>query len=312
MTAPAPAGVALTACVITPSLNQGRFIERTIQSVLDQEYPGLDYVVVDGGSTDETRAVLQARGNTLRWVSEPDRGQAHAVNKGLAMTSAEVVGWLNSDDVYEPGAVHAAAAYLRQHPEVDVVYGDAMLIDAQGTVTGRYGTEPWNPTRLLERCYLCQPAVFLRRRVVERFGALDEGLHYCMDYEYWLRLAAGGARFAYLPQVLAASRLYPETKTLGARLAVHEEINRMLRRRIGQVPGAWLISEAHTRTELGRATRYRRYGPFSVAVAATALRLSLRWNGVLTPSILRMALAGVTGAASARWGLVSRPRHPRP
>jgi glycosyltransferase involved in cell wall biosynthesis len=285
----------LSVSVVTPSLNQGQFIERTVRSVLDQGYPSLEFLVYDGGSTDATLSVLDPYRDRVELVAEPDRGQADAINRGIRATTGDVVGWLNSDDVYAPGALANATAFLADHPDVDVVYGDANLIDANDVVLGRYYTEPWDPGRLIERCYLCQPAVFFRRAVVDRFGPLDERLHYALDYEYWVRLAQGGARFAYLPTLLAASRQHPETKTLSARLAVHAEINTMLRSRIGRVPESWLINNAHTLVEL----RPPPVLPFAVAVAFEAVRLSLRWNGSISRALLadtaRPMLAGAGG-----------------
>ncbi len=286
-------------CVVTPSFAQGRFIERTIRSVLDQGIDGLDYVVVDGGSTDETVEILRRYQDRLRFVSEPDDGQAHAVNKGLAMTDAPVIGWLNSDDVYEPGALAAVLDFFDHHPEVDVVYGLARHIDEWDGVIEDYYTEPWNFERLQEVCFLCQPAVFFRRRVVERFGALDVGLRYCMDYEYWIRLAQGGAVFAPLPRVLAGSRLYAETKTLGARVKVHAEINDMLRRRLGRVPDRWLANYAHVLIDdrgIARDDQPR----FTLAVVRATLGAACRWNRWPGRSLLALTTGWVRGAMAAR------------
>ncbi|MGC9453701.1 MAG: glycosyltransferase family 2 protein [Phycisphaerae bacterium] len=227
--------------IVTPSLNQGRFLERAIRSVLDQEGVEVEHFVADGGSTDESPDILRRYRGSVRWVSEPDSGQSSAVNRGLAATGGEIIGWLNSDDVYYPAAVESAVAALQADEEIDVVYGRANWIDQSDAVMAEYPTEPWDPERLMETCFICQPAVFFRRRVLERFGLLDESLQYCMDYEYWLRLARGGARFAYIDEVLAGSRLHPDTKTLSRRLEVHSEICRMFRERFGRVPGAWLL-----------------------------------------------------------------------
>jgi glycosyltransferase involved in cell wall biosynthesis len=179
--------------VVTPSFNQGRFIERTIRSVLDQGYPALEYWVFDGGSTDETVAILQRYTDELRWMSEKDRGQSDAVNKGLRASSGEIIGWLNSDDVYYPETLAAVAARFRAEPEIDLVYGAANHIDEADKVIEAYPTEPWSTPRLSETYFLCQPAVFLRRSALERWGYLDDTPRYCMDYEYWLRLARAPA-----------------------------------------------------------------------------------------------------------------------
>ena len=155
-----------------------------------------------------------------------------------------------------------------------MVYGLADHIDADDRVISPYPTRPWDFAKLRIDCYLCQPAVFFRRRVVERFGPLDASLRFCMDYEYWLRLGRGGARFDYLEERLAGSRLHEETKTLGSRLPVHEEINDMLKRTFGRVPARWLIHYAHASLErdggAGSAGK--------LAVLAAALRASRRWN----------------------------------
>lgn len=282
-------------CVVTPSFAQARFVERTILSVLGQDMPRLDYFVVDGGSTDGTVDILRRYGDRLRFVSEPDRGQAHAVNKGLNGTDAPLIGWLNSDDVYLPGAVRTVAEFFAANPDVDVVYGHARHIDADDQVIEDYYTEPWDLARLAEVCFICQPALFFRRRVVDRFGPLDEGLRYCMDYEYWLRLGQGGAVFAHIPDVLAGSRLYAETKTLGQRAKVHAEINDMLKRRLGRVPDRWLSNYAHVAVEdsgIASADRPR----FVYHLIWRTLLAGMRWNGWPGTSLLRQLLAWLRDA----------------
>jgi glycosyltransferase involved in cell wall biosynthesis len=292
--------VSLSFAIVTPSLSQGEFVERTVQSVLDQAYAPLEYVVCDGGSTDTTLPVLEPYRDRLRIVSEPDSGQAAAVNKGIQLSSGEIIGWLNSDDVYRPGALRAAANVFAAQPLVDVVYGNADIIDEHDAVLRPYYTEPWNARRLPDRCFLAQPAVFFRRRVVERFGLLDERLHFCMDYEYWLRLAAGGAVFAYIPQTLAATREHPRTKTLSARAAYHAELNGMLRGRLGSVPATWLHNHAHTLVELNRARARTHLTPYALDVIIRSLALSLRWNRSISVNLLRVALAPIVHGARRR------------
>ena len=296
--------------IITPSFNQGRFIERAIRSVLDQDTRGrdLEHVVVDGGSRDETLEVLRRYAGRLRWISEPDRGQAEAVNKGLRRTSGEIVGWLNSDDIYYPGAVRTVCDYLDSHPLVDVVYGRANHIDERDVVLGPYPTEPFEPRRLEQTCYLCQPAVFFRRRVVEHFGVLDERLHYTLDYEYWLRLARGGAVFAYLPHVLAGSRLYPGIKTYAGRLKLHLEMNSMMRERLGRVPDQWLYNYAHARLESTSvdSTQHLR---FALALTALTVWASLRWNHAISPAVRATTLIWLKdGVKRLGWSMKARAR----
>jgi glycosyltransferase involved in cell wall biosynthesis len=290
----------LSFSIVTPSLNHGAFIQRTMCSVLNQGYGLFEYVVCDGGSTDETLGIVARFGDQIRLLPGPDSGQSNAVNRGMQATSGEVIGWLNSDDVYRPGALARVAEELATHPDVDVVYGDADLIDADDRPLGRYRTEPWRPERLPHSPILCQPAVFFRRRVVERFGPLDEKLRYCMDYEYWLRLAEGGAQFAYVPVVLASSRIHPETKTQRDRLAIHAELNTMLRRRLGHVPASWLLNHAHTQTELNRQAGKTPPVPFAVEAAARALALSWQWNHAISTDLIADISTRLTRAVQHR------------
>jgi len=263
--------------IVTPSFNQAPFIERTLHSVSRQGIASLEHMVVDGGSADDTVSILRRFAGPIRWVSEKDGGQTDAINKGIRATSGDVIGWLNSDDVYYDGTLAAVAAYFDAHPEIDIVYGDADHIGVDDEFLETYPTERWNLERLKETCYLCQPAVFFRRRVVERFGPLDERLHYCMDYEYWLRLGLGGLRFGYLERKLSGSRMYGSNKTLGARLQVHREINDMMRRALGTVPDRWLSNYAHVVVgeRIDRAAEPVR---FARRIAIESLRAAIRWN----------------------------------
>jgi glycosyltransferase involved in cell wall biosynthesis len=270
--------------VVTPSFNQGRFIERTILSVLSQDPPGgMEYLVMDGGSRDETVEILKRYGDRLFWVSEKDSGQTDAVNKGMARASGEIIGWLNSDDIYYPGTIAAACQVFDSDPAIDLVYGDANHIDENDQVIEAYPTEEMDFSRLLETCYFCQPAVFLRKSVIDRFGPLNHKLQFCMDYEYWLRLAAAGARFRHIPKVFAGSRLYAETKTMGSRVKVHAEINDMLRSHVRRVPDQWLFNWAHAVIDEKRVSRSDRR--FPLLVAAWSLYASLRWNRQITSRV---------------------------
>jgi glycosyltransferase involved in cell wall biosynthesis len=209
--------------IVTPSYNQGRFLRRTIDSVLNQTYPHLEYLVMDGGSGDESLDILRSHGDRFFWVSERDRGQADAINKGFARSRGEIHAFLNSDDVLESDAVAKAVAYFRAHPEWDLLYGEANYIDEDDCVTGRYETDDYSFDRLMRNCCICQPAAFWTRRVAERVGPFNVALHCALDYEYWLRIARAGGRIVRVPDLLAASRRYPETKTLSLRECVHRE-----------------------------------------------------------------------------------------
>ncbi len=210
--------------IVTPSYNQGRFLRRTIESVLRQDYRHIEYLVIDGGSTDDSVEILHSYGTRFTWVSEPDRGQTDAINKGLARAHGDILAYLNSDDVLLPGAVAAAVRHFEAHPEWDLVYGNAQHIDADDRVLGPYPTAPYSFARLREDCCICQPATFWRRRIAEQVGPLDAELHFAMDYDYWMRIDRAGGRLVHVPEVLACSRLYPETKTLSCRLDVYREI----------------------------------------------------------------------------------------
>ena len=213
--------------IVTPSYNQGRFLGRTINSVLGQTYPHIEYVVVDGGSTDESLDVLRSFEDRVTWLSEPDRGQVSAINKGMARMQGEILAYLNSDDVLLPGAVARVVRFFREHPDCDMVYGDADYIDENDQVTGVYPTAEYSFLRLMEDCMVCQPAAFWRRRIADKVGTFNEQLNYAMDYDYWQRIDRAGGIIRFLPERLACSRRYPETKTLSARAAIYKEIFRV-------------------------------------------------------------------------------------
>ena len=283
--------------IVTPSFNQGRFVERTIRSVLGQSYQPLEYVVCDGLSTDTTSGILDRYADRLQAIVEADSGQANAVNKGIRATSGEVIGWLNSDDIYCPGALVTIAAYFARHPDIDVVYGDATLIDSHDHVVGRYYTRPWDPRLLPRRPYLCQPAVFFRRRVVERFGPLDESLLFNMDYEYWLRLASGGARFAYLPLTLASARVHGQTKTSTGGIRIHEELNHVLKRYVDRIPDAWILTHTHAVLQADRHGEFDHPFDLATGVALISLRLSLDANRSISPGLLLSTLRTLSAGA---------------
>jgi len=276
--------------VITPSFNQGRFIERTLQSVASQIVPDveIEHVVFDGASTDNTLEVLKKFSPSVRWISKEDNGQADAINQGIQATDGEIIGWLNSDDIYFPGAIAKVVAFFNANPQVDIIYGMADHIDEDDRAFEPYPTEPWSFEKLKENCFICQPALFFRRRVFERHGLLKESLNYCMDYEYWLRLGIIGVSFAYLESRLAGSRLYKDNKTLGSKVKVHREINDMLKSLFGTVPDRWLFNYAHAvvGSELNQECYPKR---FVLLVSLRAIFYSIYWNRGISLAMLKEA-----------------------
>jgi glycosyltransferase involved in cell wall biosynthesis len=205
--------------IITPSYNQGHFIEATIQSVLSQGYPALEYLVVDGGSSDGTLDILRKYSGQLHWISEADSGQAEAINKGLRLATGEILAYLNSDDLYLPGALQRVARFFMDHPQAAWVSGRCITVDTELQETRRLITRYknlWLRTHsypaLLVLNYISQMATFWRRSVYAALGPLDEQLHYTMDYEYWLRIGKRH-RLHTLAQELAVFRLHTGSKS---------------------------------------------------------------------------------------------------
>ncbi len=210
--------------IVTPSFNQGNFLKRTINSVLRQTYPNIEYIVVDGGSTDNSIDIMKSYRSSFKWISEPDRGQADAINKGFAFSNGEIRAYLNSDDILMYDAVEKAVGYFNQNPTWDMVYGEAVYIDRNDNTTGRYNTDDYSFQRLMADCCICQPAAFWRTRIAKKTGPFDQGLSYVMDYDYWLRIDRAGGCIRHVNETLAASRLYPRTKTVSARRDIYREI----------------------------------------------------------------------------------------
>ncbi len=204
-----------TISVVTPSFNQGDFIAETIESVLGQDYPALEYQVIDGGSTDTTREVLKYYGKRFYWISAPDNGQSSAINQGWQNACGEILAWLNSDDIYYPGALQEVARFFLEQPEVDILYGNCDYIDKKSQRLQSYPTQPFNFMKLVRSTinYIPQPAVFLRRKVLEQIGYLDESLHFVMDFDYWLR-AGITSRVIWLPVRLAGLRIHNDAKSV--------------------------------------------------------------------------------------------------
>lgn len=199
--------------VLTPSYNQARWLGDTLQSVARQTYPRIEHIVMDGGSTDGTVALLTEADPPVVWKSEADTGQSDALNKALAASTGEIIGWINSDDAfYSVDAVEAVVQCFTRHPDVDVVYGHAALVNADGRILQMLWAPPFRPGLLRLYNFIVQPAAFIRRSAL---GAtlVDETFHYAMDYELWLRLASA-RRIAKINHIIAVDRNYPERKSV--------------------------------------------------------------------------------------------------
>jgi glycosyltransferase involved in cell wall biosynthesis len=203
--------------IVTPSFNQARYLESTLLSVLDQDYPNLEYILMDGGSTDGSVEIIRRYSDRLAWwISEKDRGQTDAINKGFANARGEILAWLNSDDTYEPNAVSEAVAFLQDHPEVGLVYGDANIIDENGRIVGRFPAARTSYRRLRQGyVHIPQQSAFWRADLWRKVGPLDPAFYFAMDYDLWVRLAAL-VPIHYHPRVWANFRLHTGGKTIAA------------------------------------------------------------------------------------------------
>lgn len=222
--------------VITPSLNNATYIRQTIESVLTQDYPHIEHLVIDGGSTDGTVAILREYGcrypDRFRWISEPDKGQSDALNKGISLARGEFIAWQNADDYYLPNVFAEPIAYLTAHPEVAMVFSQGLTVDATGAIVAQSPGAPFRQAQLLEhedyarllkRDYIATQAAFIRRDALLACGGFDVNLHYAMDYDLWLRLGLR-YRMAYLPGVRGVWRLLPTVKSAVGFLQSRREV----------------------------------------------------------------------------------------
>jgi glycosyltransferase involved in cell wall biosynthesis len=285
--------------IVTPSYNQGVFIRATIESVLAQDYPQIEYIVMDGGSTDETARVVAEYTARLTWISEKDRGQAHAINKGFQMARGEFVAWINSDDLLLPGAVSGAVKALQQSPHAAAVYGDGYLMDREGAITQRFpATEGFNLWKLMYLSdYVLQQSIFFRRSAVEAVGWLDESLHYTMDWDLLIRL---GKQFglAYVNQYWGVLREYPEAKSFSGGTRRIREIRRMLERHTGsrRPPGFWLYGLGELQRILKDVLEFR--SPRWIRPVATLLSI---FQYVTTAAMITMILRHAQGLYIDGW-----------
>ena len=220
--------------IVTPSYNQARFLTETILSVLTQDYPNFEYIIVDGGSTDGSAEIIKQFTDKLAWwVSEPDLGQADAINKGFAHANGKIFAWLNSDDTYLPGAISQAVESLLAFPDAALVYGDANLIDEQGSIIGRFPSRQTDLHRLLRgSVHIPQQTTFFWSRFWEQAGPLDPTFNMAMDYDLWVRLAKL-ASLIYVPRLWANFRLHNEGKSVALDDRFYPEMIRVYQRERG-------------------------------------------------------------------------------
>lgn len=221
--------------ILTPSFNQAQWLTDNLRSVATQTYPHIEHVVMDGGSTDGTVALLEAAGESVVWRSEPDKGQADAINKAFAASTGEIVGWINSDDAYfDTGVVADVVAFFDAHPDVDVAYGHCVQTTEDGAFIQILWAPPFDAELLKVADFITQPGIFLRRRVLSE-PMLDESFHFALDYELWLRLLSRGARFARIDRIVGIDRHQPERKSLTL-LDVHAADTQRLVSTYGVIP----------------------------------------------------------------------------
>ena len=218
--------------VITPTYNQASFLRDTIESVLSQDYPHIEFYVLDDGSTDDTAKILKEYSGRIRWESHPNMGQTATINKGWRLTNGEIITWLNSDDTYLEGAVRRGVEYLRQHPETGIVFGDTLLTKADGTPIEKSKPHPpYDYRDLLINCTntVAQPSSFIRREVIQQWGELDPKFYYFMDWDLWLR-AGLSFKIEYTPELWSTYRLHAESKTVAQSLKAAPELEYMYRK----------------------------------------------------------------------------------
>jgi glycosyltransferase involved in cell wall biosynthesis len=284
--------------VVTPTLNQAQFLERTLRSVRAQTYPSIEHIVVDGGSTDETIDILKREANadptdgwqivgrpngTLQWQSGPDRGMYDAINKGLAQASGDILTYLNSDDAWLPWAVEAVVRVIEAKPDVDLVFGDGVKVDEATGVQRLRLFPPFDRVSLANYESLMQPTVFWRRRLTDRIGGFDTTMRYVADLDYWLRAAAEGAKIAHVNEVIAIERIHEGRLSAAQREAMAAEDAAMRAKHAGPAGGP-----AGRRQAADRDIRWQRRLWWTFVMASDFRRIPGPWHRFLRDADVRV------------------------
>jgi hypothetical protein len=230
--------------IVTPSLNQAQFIKATIDSVLQQNYPNVAYLVQDGGSGEATINILKSYGAALQWRSETDSGQGDAINRGFKRVKGDIMAYLNSDDVLLPGTLAHVARFFNENPDVDVVYGHRIYIDADGLEIGRCVLPPHDSEVFKWADYIPQETSFWRRRVWETVGPIDETFSFALDWDFLLRSQRAGFRFKRLARFLACFRVHDDQKNASMMSIGVKEMSRIRVEHLGALPGTHDIRQA--------------------------------------------------------------------
>jgi glycosyltransferase involved in cell wall biosynthesis len=291
--------------IVTPAYNAGRFLEEAIESVLRQDYPNVEYTVVDSESNDETQEIISRYRGRVRALRVPRQGPAAAIHAGLRQANGSILAWLNADDSYQPGAVRTAVETLLEHPEAGVAYGQARWIDERGAPLGRYPTLAFQAAALARDCFICQPAAFFRAPAYAACP-LDASLIVSFDYDLWIRLSLRGCRFEYVSRHLANSRMHRGNLTLSRRGEVFDVSMALLGKYYGYVPFLWVFGYlAYKRDGRDQFFEPLRYYPWTYAASLPfglslnrghAVRYFAEWAWTPFRGILRAGLRGL-----ARW-----------
>jgi len=304
--------------IVTPSYNQGEFIEETIRSVLLQGYPNLEYIIIDGGSDDGSVEVIHKYEPWLiYWVSESDEGQTHAINKGWRRATGDYVTWINSDDILFPGSLLHSGSILTRNEEIDLVYGDIMVIDPDSNHRYRLSGAPFDLSEMIATWHnpVPQQGFLMRHSLLEQIGFLDEEFQFTMDFEYWVRIALGGGHGEYLPKVLGGFRWHTDSKSsnlhllrIADRYAILEKVFSSealpndLKAKENTIRSSLHLNAAHIAYQSGDTKCVRQYA--MTHISSLGIKSSLyAWY------LLLVSTWGDSGLARAR-ALLKHFRHP--